>query len=484
MTLRERAAPLGEAPTRHPLLVVSLVFLIVHLGIAASVPLFDDEAYYALWARDLAFGYYDHPPMIAYMIRVGTGLTNETTLGIRLFPVLCFAISGYLVGDIARRMPDGGAAVPVLATTLYNLGLLVFALGSFATPDAPSTLFWTAALWATLRTTDASTETHAAILWWVCAGLFLGLGLLSKFTNAFLAVPMHRAYLLTRLPYVAMAAALLPVLPYLIWNLQSDWIGFERQGARLAVSGYALRYLGEYAALLLLAPTPLVTWFAIRALKTPPRQAALLMWSAAPLLAYFAYHASHAQVQANWIVPLQAHVAILAAFGLGRLRAPRPWIAATLGVASVMSVGLVASAFNPVTPVGRADNPPNQTRGWPATRAAIGAVLGETDATWIATTDYAMTGSLALRFPEMSVWSVDQLERYGFRGTFPAEFCAAPGLLIERVSRPGAISTTASRFFEVTGPARPVSRGQSGVVLMRYTLTPVSRPRSLRLCPS
>ena len=92
---------------RHPLLVVSLVFLIVHLGIAASVPLFDDEAYYALWARDLAFGYYDHPPMIAYMIRVGTGLTNETTLGIRLFPVLCFAISGYLVGDIARRMPDG-----------------------------------------------------------------------------------------------------------------------------------------------------------------------------------------------------------------------------------------------------------------------------------------------------------------------------------------------------------------------------------------
>lgn len=478
---------------RRPLLAVSVIFLAAHLGIAASVPLFDDEAYYALWARDLAFGYYDHPPMIAYMIRAGTSLVGETALGIRLLPVLCFAISGYLVGEIARRMPDRGAGVPVLAMTLYNLGLLVFALGSFATPDAPSTLFWTATLWAALRTTDAPMETRPAILWWACAGLFLGLGVLSKFTNAFLAFgllayllssPKRRVYLLTRLPYVAMAAALVPLLPYLIWNLQSDWLGLERQGARLAASGYSLRHLGEYAALILLAPTPLVSWFAFRALDAPPMDGALLAWSAAPLLAYFAYHATHAQVQANWIVPLQAHVAILAAFGLVHLRSPRPWIGATLGLASVMSVGLVAAAFNPVIPVGRSDNPPNQTRGWPATRAEIGALLEETGATWIATTGYAMTGSLALRFPEVPVWSVSDPKRYGFRGAFPAELCAAPGLLIERISRPDEISATASELFETAGIARPASRGQFGVMLMHYTLTPVSQPMSLQLCPT
>src|SRR5690606_6620998 len=74
----------GSAVMRLSVPTVSLAFLAVHLAIAAWVPLFDDEAYYALWARDLALGYYDHPSMIAYMIRMGTSLFGETALGIRL----------------------------------------------------------------------------------------------------------------------------------------------------------------------------------------------------------------------------------------------------------------------------------------------------------------------------------------------------------------------------------------------------------------
>ena len=149
-----------------------------------------------------------------------------------------------------------------------------------------------------------------------------------------------------------------------------------------------------------------------------------------------------------------------------------------------MSVGLIAAAFNPVVPIGRTDNPPNQTRGWTATRAEIGELLEETGATWIATTDYATTGSLALRFPQRPVWSVTDLQRYGFRGAFPAELCAATGLLIEHMSWSGAISATAPDLFETVGIARPTSRGPYGVVLMKYSLTPVSLPKSLQLCPT
>src|SRR3546814_12680170 len=94
----------------------------------------------------------------------------------------------------------------------------------------------------------------------------------------------------------------------------------------------------------------------------------LLIWSSVPLLLYFAYHATHAPVQANWIVPLQALFAIPAAFGLAQARSPRLWSKVTIAIALLMSVGLVATAFNPVTPIGTADNPPNQTPGWPATQ--------------------------------------------------------------------------------------------------------------------
>ncbi|MFN7024858.1 MAG: ArnT family glycosyltransferase [Pseudorhizobium sp.] len=472
---------------------LSLSFLAVHLAIAASVPLFDDEAYYALWARDLALGYYDHPPMIAYMIRMGTSIFGETALGIRLFPVIGFVASGYLVGDIARRMSGGEVRLPVLATTLYNLNLLVFALGSFATPDAPSTLFWVAALWAAIRAINTPPSTRSAVLWWVCTGLFIGFGGVSKFTNAFLAfgllayliaTPKGRAYLLTRLPYMAVIAAILPLLPYIFWNLQNDWLGLERQGSRLIASGFSTRYLGEYAALLLLAPTPLVTWVAFRALKAPPRDSALLIWSSVPLLLYFAYHATHAQVQANWIVPLQVLFAIPAAFGLAQAQSPRRWTKATVAIALLMTVGSFAIAFNPVTPIGTTNNPPNQTRGWSATQDAITELLEETGARWIATTDYARTGSLALRFPQLAVWSVAEQQRYRFRGTFPTELCTAPGLLIERARRSETTSELAPSLFETVGATHAAGRTQDGVTLMQYHLTPVSGVKLPDFCPN
>jgi 4-amino-4-deoxy-L-arabinose transferase-like glycosyltransferase len=477
---------------RPSTLTLSLSFLAVHLAIAAWVPLFDDEAYYALWARDLEPGYYDHPPMIAYLIRMGTSLFDETPLGVRLFPVLCFVASGYLVGEMARHMSAGVEALPVLATALYNLGLPVFALGSFATPDAPSTAFWVGALWAAVRAINTPPDTRSAMLWWACTGLLIGLGCLSKFTNAFLALgllgylfatPKGREYLLTPLPSVSVTAAILPLLPYVLWNLQNEWVGLERQGARLVASGWSTRHLGEYAALLLLAPTPWVTWFALRALKAPPEGSALLFWSSWPLLTYFAYHATHAPIQANWIVPLQALFAILAAFGLAQAQSPRLSTQATLTVAGVTSVGLVAVAFNPVTPIGTTDNPPNQTRGWPAIQDAVNALLEETGATWIATTHYSQTGSFALRFPHVRVWSVTEPKRYGFRGTFPPELCSAPGLLIERARGSETAAQTAPRFFEVVGATRSVHRTEDGISLMRYRLTPVSGVKLRNLCP-
>lgn len=477
---------------RHSVLTLSLSFLAVHLAIAVSVPLFDDEAYYALWARDLALGYYDHPPMIAYLIRMGTGLFGETALGIRLFPVIGFVASGYLVGDIARRMSSGAVGLPVLATVLYNLSLPVFALGSLATPDAPSTLFWVAALWAAIRAIDARPDTRSAMLWFVGTGLFLGLGVVSKFTNAFLAFGLlaylfatrkGRPYLLTPLPYMTAVAALLPLLPYLFWNLENDWLGLERQGARLVASGLSPRSFLEYVAILLLAPTPLVTWFAFQALKAPPKDGTLLIWSSAPLLLYFAYYAAHVPVQANWIVPLQAPFAMAAAFGLAQAQSPRLWTKATLATASLISVGSVAAAFNPLIPIGTADNPPNQTRGWSATQDAIAELLEETDARWVATTDYARTGSLALRFPHMRVWSVGEPQRYGFRGAFPTELCAAPGLLVEPARRSETTSEKAPGLFETVKATHPAIRTQDGVTLMRYHLTPVSGVKSPDLCP-
>jgi 4-amino-4-deoxy-L-arabinose transferase-like glycosyltransferase len=61
-----------------------LALLLVRLVAAAYTPLTFDEAYYWMWSKHLAGGYYDHPPMVAVVIRLGTLIAGDTELGVRL----------------------------------------------------------------------------------------------------------------------------------------------------------------------------------------------------------------------------------------------------------------------------------------------------------------------------------------------------------------------------------------------------------------
>jgi 4-amino-4-deoxy-L-arabinose transferase-like glycosyltransferase len=66
------------------IVVIGLVLL--RLAASAWTPLTFDEAYYWMWSKHLAGGYYDHPPMVAVVIRIGTLIAGDTPLGVRLFP--------------------------------------------------------------------------------------------------------------------------------------------------------------------------------------------------------------------------------------------------------------------------------------------------------------------------------------------------------------------------------------------------------------
>jgi len=62
--------------------------MLVRLVAAVYVPLTFDEAYYWTWSKHLAGGYYDHPPMVAVVIRLGTLIAGDTPLGVRLVSIL------------------------------------------------------------------------------------------------------------------------------------------------------------------------------------------------------------------------------------------------------------------------------------------------------------------------------------------------------------------------------------------------------------
>jgi 4-amino-4-deoxy-L-arabinose transferase-like glycosyltransferase len=74
-------------PSRVSLALV-LLLIVLRGAVAAMLPLSADEADYWLWSKHLAAGYFDHPPMIAWLIRAGTALFGDTPFGVRMMGVL------------------------------------------------------------------------------------------------------------------------------------------------------------------------------------------------------------------------------------------------------------------------------------------------------------------------------------------------------------------------------------------------------------
>src|ERR1700761_4223881 len=80
-----------------------LALVVLRLIAAAVTPLSFDEAYYWMWSKHLAGGYYDHPPMVALLIRAGTMLAGDTPLGVRLVSILLALPMTYAIYRSAAR---------------------------------------------------------------------------------------------------------------------------------------------------------------------------------------------------------------------------------------------------------------------------------------------------------------------------------------------------------------------------------------------
>src|SRR6201988_5484653 len=79
-----------------------LALVALRLIAAAFTPITFDEAYYWMWSNHLAGGYYDHPPMVAVVIRLGTLIAGDTEFGVRLVSILLALPMSWAVYDTAQ----------------------------------------------------------------------------------------------------------------------------------------------------------------------------------------------------------------------------------------------------------------------------------------------------------------------------------------------------------------------------------------------
>ncbi len=255
----------GRRPWTILLVTAFSLSTVLRLALAARLPLGDDEAYYWLWAQHLAWGYPDHPPMIAVLVALGRHVLGDSPLAVRSVPLVFSLATLPVFYATTRALFDRAAAQ---RGTLLAIILPVITIGGvFSSPDVPLVFFWLAAVGAGWRALSAGGW------WWLATGAAAGLALLSKLTAVLLIVGLAGAWLSGNWRrslrdwgwYGGLALGIALVLPVIAWNAQHDWLmpktirygapiipGNLVASALLLLAGHAI-YFGPVVAWLLAA---------------------------------------------------------------------------------------------------------------------------------------------------------------------------------------------------------------------------------------
>ena len=293
-----------------------LCLRLVYLGLPNLLP---EEAYYWNYAQHPSLGYLDHPPMVAWLITMGTSLFGDTEFGVRTGSFLCWLVTAAFCFGFARNLYDKESA---LRSVMFISVFPAFvAFGFFALPDASLVASWAGALFFLERALLA--EKRAA--WWG-VGVCIGVGMLSKYTIAllglatlvFLFIDRKSLYWLRRPePYAGVILAILFFMPVILWNLENDWLSFGFQTTRRVSSptSFSLHLLVG-AILLLITPLGALSAFqAIFARRASGadtsgvatvesrRRLFSLCYTLVPLLVFVAFSLRHPP-NINWTGPL------------------------------------------------------------------------------------------------------------------------------------------------------------------------------------
>ena len=360
--------------------VAGLTVLRIAAIVADPNALYADETQYWIWSRELAWGYFSKPPMIAWIIAATTGVFGNADWAVRLAAPLLHAGTALCLGLAARRMvsAQAGAWAAIVWITLPSVWLSA----SVITTDGPLLFFWSAGLYALARLRDGAGAVTAAAL-----GLAAGLGFLSKYAMIYFALgialavlidaPSRRA-LLGPKGLLAAAIAVALLAPNLVWNAQNGFATVSHTAAN-ANWGGSLFNAGELATFLIdqlgvFGPAlfPALIAAIIAAVRNPggaARPRLMLVGFIAPALVIVAFQAFISRAHANWAASAYAGGTILVTVLL--LEGPRwrRWVLkgsiAAHSIAGMMLLLLAASP--PLAEAAGLSNAFKRVRAWDET---------------------------------------------------------------------------------------------------------------------
>ena len=319
---------------------------IVNLIQAGCTELANDEAYYHMFSESLAWGYFDHPPMTALLVRLGGFLGGE--LGVRFLFTLLQPLYLFVLWKIVRPASADSREAGLFALIAAAMPILQL-YGFIAVPDGPLMLCTALLLWFYKKFTEDDRWSSALLM-----GVMIAALAYSKYHGALVVLFIVLSNLrLLKNPkfYVACLLTLALIAPHLWWQYQHDWISFRyhldgrtRDFEYSFVTEYLLNLFAIFNPFLF--PVFLKGWWKTKG-HTPVLRA--LNCISAGFILFFLASTTRGYVQPQWEIPATFGViAVLYLFTQGRERLRRyivrvGWI--TIALIALVRIEMI---FNPL----------------------------------------------------------------------------------------------------------------------------------------
>lgn len=303
-----------------------LTWLVLGLLQACFSELWDDEAYYWVYSRHLDWGYFDHPPMIALLIKIGYGIFHNE-LGVRLLIVFVNTLTLWITARLIASKDNKLFYLLIGAMGAMQIG------GMLAVPDVPLIFFAAIYFWVYRNFVNEQTWKNTILL-----GLSMALMFYSKYHGVLLVffTLLSNINLLKVFKfYVACIITTVLFLPHIYWQYTHGFPSLQYHLVDRNASAYNISFSLDYLGGQLLLFGPLLGWLILYYAFRCPIQNSFeraLKFCVIGVLSFFLLSTFKGRVEANWTVMLFTPVVILAHQAIVRKGWTQKWLLYTLPV--------------------------------------------------------------------------------------------------------------------------------------------------------
>jgi len=300
---------------------ILILIFILRIIFAFEMGLMPQDAYYYFYSQNPALSYFDHPPGIAVLLGFFTMLFGKHVFVIKIANTVCTLLTIVAFHALSKLILNSDKAQN--ATILFFSTFMVSILSLVSTPDVPLMLFWTLSMIAIYKAINKS-----KLVYWILAGLLMGLSFDSKYTGLFLPLGLtiylifsvkNRHYFASPKYYLAITVFFLTISPVIYWNYLNHFASFKFQTSQRAadISGISFHskdlfgLVGHQSAILVPILFLGILFFLIKRLiefkklksKTISEPTLFLFSFFLPLFCFFVTLSNVYWVKLNWIMP-------------------------------------------------------------------------------------------------------------------------------------------------------------------------------------